>query len=178
MEYKVGDKVRIRKDLKNSEVYGGTCPSKSMIGMSGQLVTIARIHPSQRAYNIVEDGWIFYWTDEMFEDVKEKFELECGMVVKTRSGGTYLVIKDIYGGGFFGLKMSEDGKIIGGQCVFQNVEFDTVWQPRINGKWSSILSRCNKDTQVYPKKRTITLDGKTIELSEEAYQEFKKQFAD
>lgn len=70
MRYKVGDKVRVRSDLEESETYGDQTFVKQMEKYKGKLVTISEEHP--RFYYIKEDkdeNWC--WTDEMFEGLAE-----------------------------------------------------------------------------------------------------------
>lgn len=81
MEYKVGDKVRIRPDLgyyrtyrptgcrKSLDEYSGVYATSPMIRMSGETVTITKrfAHPyGGNYYHIEEDGTSFYWVDTMF----------------------------------------------------------------------------------------------------------------
>ena len=68
MKYKIGDKVRIRKDLKTLEVYGDQLFVKQMEKYKGTPVTISEVFSG--GYYIKEDkdenkNWS--WTDEMFE---------------------------------------------------------------------------------------------------------------
>lgn len=65
MKYKVGDKVRVRKDLMYADEYGGYIFLADMYGYGGEVVTIAAVHPDH--YHIKEDHEIRLWTDEMFE---------------------------------------------------------------------------------------------------------------
>ena len=67
MRYKVGDKVRVRSDLKVSKEYGGMIFSDVMSQHCGETVTISQV--SYDHYRIVEYGC--YWTDEMFEGLAE-----------------------------------------------------------------------------------------------------------
>lgn len=70
MRYKVGDKVRVRSDLEESETYGDQAFVKQMEKYKGKLVTILEERP--RFYYIKEDkdeNWC--WTDEMFEGLAE-----------------------------------------------------------------------------------------------------------
>ena len=81
MEYKVGDKVRIRSDLedhsryrpsgcrKNLDEYIGIYVTREMVQMSGEIVTIAKIfkYPhGGKYYYIKEDKNYFNWADTMF----------------------------------------------------------------------------------------------------------------
>ena len=65
MKYKVGDKVKVRSDLKLSVLYDGLCVTEEMI--KKKIVTIASIHGCY--YEIEEDD--YDWTDEMFEGLAE-----------------------------------------------------------------------------------------------------------
>lgn len=65
MKYKVGDKVRVREDLKEAEKYGLLCAIDEMINK--KTVTIACVYDGY--YGIKED--VFMWTDEMFEGLVE-----------------------------------------------------------------------------------------------------------
>lgn len=81
MEYKVGDKVRIRSDLelhsayqptgcrKNLDEYIGIYTTYRMVQMSGEIVTIAKVlnYPhGGKYYYIKEDENHFNWADTMF----------------------------------------------------------------------------------------------------------------
>lgn len=78
--YKVGDKVRVRRDLKTGdyramvscrkidEGSGDMYVNEHMAAKAGRVVTIKAISPNsmyEYIYKIEEDGWA--WTDEMFE---------------------------------------------------------------------------------------------------------------
>lgn len=67
MKFKIGDKVRVRSDLKVSEVYGMQGFFSDMIPLIGMLVEIEKI-TSYDAYHLKEDRFNYNWTDEMFED--------------------------------------------------------------------------------------------------------------
>ena len=67
MRYKVGDKVRVRRDLEDGETYGGWDALEDMVKMRGEIVTIRRVRSS--AYELEEKGLM--WTDEMFEGLVE-----------------------------------------------------------------------------------------------------------
>lgn len=61
---KVGDKVKVRKDLED-KCLGGSY-RKMVIALRGTVVTITGV--LGKLYTIEEDGNTFYWADEMFED--------------------------------------------------------------------------------------------------------------
>lgn len=69
MKYKVGDKVRVRSDLKAYEIYGSNMLTKSMEKFVGKTVTISGVGIT--SYTI-EEMEVAYWTDEMFEGLVEE----------------------------------------------------------------------------------------------------------
>ena len=70
MKYKVGDKVRVRKDLVVDNYYGGVCYVEYMDGFKGKECVITDM--DDIAYQIGD----FWWTDEMLEPVDEGALLE------------------------------------------------------------------------------------------------------
>ncbi|MGN1340513.1 MAG: hypothetical protein ACI4WS_09490 [Oscillospiraceae bacterium] len=72
-KYKIGDKVRVRKDLEARKIYGTNGFSKSMEKYRGKVVTIFGFNPfCTREYKIREDDGDWNWTDEMFEPVQNE----------------------------------------------------------------------------------------------------------
>ena len=70
MKHKVGDKVKIRRDLKTLEVYGDQLFVEQMDKYKGKSVTISEVFSD--TYYIKEDkGENWSWTDEMFEAENE-----------------------------------------------------------------------------------------------------------
>ena len=67
MKYKVGDKVRVRRDLEEGETYGGWNALEDMVKMRGEIVTIRRVRSS--AYELEENNLM--WTDEMLDGLVE-----------------------------------------------------------------------------------------------------------
>lgn len=71
MKYKVGDKVRVRYDLKlNTRYYNenSDCFDVAtilMIPFAGKIVTIKSVDDFEK-YHICEDKYYFSWTDDMF----------------------------------------------------------------------------------------------------------------
>jgi len=65
MKYKIGDKVKIRKDLKIGERYGGCLFVKGMQKLCREVVRIVGFSGLLRYYRIDSSG--LCWTDEMFE---------------------------------------------------------------------------------------------------------------
>ena len=72
MKYKVGDKVRVRSDLKENTRYGEQIFSPDMRPFLGKIVEISEIL-IEDSYHIkeTEGGYEWFWTDEMFEPVEE-----------------------------------------------------------------------------------------------------------
>lgn len=73
MRYKVGDKVKVRKDLIEGTDYGGEGVVEEMLEFRGKEVTIQKVM-FDREYVILEDRDNWYWTEEMFEPVVRNFE--------------------------------------------------------------------------------------------------------
>jgi hypothetical protein len=71
MKYKVGDKVRVRKDLEQ-KIYGGFYVTQEMLELKGKEVTITEVNKSgysgKCGYRVDIGGLSWHWTDEMFED--------------------------------------------------------------------------------------------------------------
>lgn len=67
MKYKVGDKVRVRKDLVVGKRYGCYPAVSKMVEKSGKIATIRTVHSD--FYEIYKD--VYSWTDEMIEPVEE-----------------------------------------------------------------------------------------------------------
>ncbi|WP_368283173.1 hypothetical protein [Dorea longicatena] len=68
MKYKVGDKVKVRSNLKAYEIYGSNMLTKSMEKFAGKTVTISGVGITSYAIKEME---VAYWTDEMLEPVEE-----------------------------------------------------------------------------------------------------------
>jgi hypothetical protein len=67
MKYKVGDKVRVRSDLKVGKSYGEHAFVHDMFKFVGKIVTIESVW--KQGYRIEEDT--YWWADEMLEPVEE-----------------------------------------------------------------------------------------------------------
>lgn len=75
MKHKVGDRVRIRPDLRAGITYGMTAAVDKMCTLCGQVMTISEIDTDSRYYFLEEDECCFCWTDEMFDDAMTNGEL-------------------------------------------------------------------------------------------------------
>ena len=90
MKHKVGDKVRIRTDLKKYFIYGVYTFTDEMCTLSGKVVTISGVFPKEECYFVEEDKNHFFWTDEMFED-SLKATKELGKINKVMKKITILL---------------------------------------------------------------------------------------
>lgn len=72
MKYKVGDKVRVRRDLNEDMTCNEFIVTTPMADKAGDIVTISAVH--RRCYHIVECGCA--WTDEMFDPVEDELTAE------------------------------------------------------------------------------------------------------
>lgn len=70
MKYKIGDKVKVREDIEAwDKYYGCEHATPPMVKFAGKLVTISERYDIFKVYNIDDDGGVWAWTDEMFEEV-------------------------------------------------------------------------------------------------------------
>ncbi len=84
MKFKVGDKVRVRKDLETNKKYGSMTYVEGMGKMKGKTVTIKEV--CWNSYWIEE--FDYNWTDEMFEEKANftKSDLKDGDIVAYGNG--------------------------------------------------------------------------------------------
>ena len=68
MKYKVGDKVRVRKDLEVGKDYGNHDVVEDMKKYEGKEFIIDEVR--RNYYRLKDENW-YYWTDEMLELVEE-----------------------------------------------------------------------------------------------------------
>ena len=76
--FKVGDKIKIRKDLEEDKVYGGVDVVRPMYTFLGKEATITDVDDDGH-FLLDIDSEYFYWSAEMFEpkaDSEEAFTLE------------------------------------------------------------------------------------------------------
>ena len=70
MKYKVGDKVKIREDLEDGQLYGNEVFVGNMMACRGRIAIIDDIICDNRYYIDIDQEYCV-WTDEMFEDYTE-----------------------------------------------------------------------------------------------------------
>lgn len=78
MKYKVGDKVKVRSDLKCEEYYGGITFNFEMNKFKGMEITIERVNYGGY-YEVLETPYNF--TDEMLEPVEEMTAEELAKII-------------------------------------------------------------------------------------------------
>lgn len=80
MKFKVGDRVRIRKDLKVSVHYGYDIFISDMSDYRGKEAIVTDIHeycPEGQAYLLDIDNGVWNWTEEMLENDAVKPKITC-----------------------------------------------------------------------------------------------------
>lgn len=97
MEFKVGDKVKIRKDFSKTKSYK-IAPVLNMEKYKGKIAEIQRIS-TKGNYNLDIDNMEWYWSDDMLEpyETKEsnfnKLDLKDGDIATDREGKKRTVSK-------------------------------------------------------------------------------------
>lgn len=68
MKYKIGDRVRVRKDLADGDIYGGRIFTGHMYTLLGKIVRISEVYTD--FYSIDDPDYeLCCWTDDMFEPI-------------------------------------------------------------------------------------------------------------
>lgn len=98
MKYKVGDIVRIRKNLVSGRIYNGIYITINREPYFGKIAKIKSIeHDSIELYYLDIDNEEYKWTDDMLESVEEKFtpkNLKTGMFGITNDGEKFVVVNN------------------------------------------------------------------------------------
>lgn len=98
-KFKVGDKVRVRKDLTNKIYYMDDNPKRgcfalsSQVKMGGEVVTITECKSNNHFNYYFVEGSSLMWTDGMFEDEVVKYFNGKVVCVSKPSGCAYTVGK-------------------------------------------------------------------------------------
>ena len=141
MKYKVGDKVRVRSDLRETKTIDeieeyGTNVNSDMVKMAGKVVTISEV--SEKYYGVKEYGWVF--TDKIFEGLvtlgKETlFNMPIGTKIITGKGRELIYDGDCFSNkddAFFieeienDLSLTDDGGHYDRIVEVQEPEYKTV----------------------------------------------------
>ena len=138
MKFKVGDRVRVRKDLKYSNFYGGARVNGEMANNKGKILTIIGIDGG--TYSIEGSNW--FWTDEMFEnkvgytyeDLKKspmgtKIFFESGYIL-TKTKKDYYENEIFYreSGDLKGLKDNCGNRLLGKIIKIEEPTYQTVYE--------------------------------------------------
>ena len=98
MKYKVGDTVRIRKDLVSSRTYNDIYVTINRELYFGKIAKIKSIeYDSVELYYLDIDNKKYIWTEDMLEPVEEKFtpkDLKTGMFGITNDGEKFVVVNN------------------------------------------------------------------------------------
>ena len=116
MKYKVGDKVRVQKNLTDGTYYGTDTANEEMCELAGEIVTISRVR--EGSYDIVEDDELYMWTEEMFQACPKGL-IEPGSIVECRSGNKFIYIN--------GLFMHSDGWVFLGDGGLKDFSDDLIF---------------------------------------------------
>lgn len=99
MKYKVGDKVRVKKNLLSDTSYGKHTFISEMERFRGENATITQA--DNDTYQIDIDNAEWYWSGEMLEPVEfTKADLKLEDILTTRSGARIYVKDNGYTAGF------------------------------------------------------------------------------
>ena len=146
-KYKIGDKVRIREDLKGGKRYNDVYCNDEMAKLAGKIVTIDDID-IEGDYHIVEDVDNYWWSEEMFEDKEATDE----PVIPHMTLRKFLLMTDIKVGGLVItiLNSNSDFKISIGYNHIDNED----------GMYQKFISAYGDDYRVeYFESHTINIDG-------------------
>lgn len=73
-KFKVGDKVRIKKNLKDFEFYGEDFYIREMDKYKGKIATVDKLYNKKYRLDIDNHEWC--WTDEMLEPAERKIHFK------------------------------------------------------------------------------------------------------
>ena len=79
-KYKVGDKVRVKSDLKAGTDYGSVWVNRIMTESGNKILTIEK-NEGNKEYRVVENQWL--WGEEMFEPVEENEDINSDLIEAT-----------------------------------------------------------------------------------------------
>lgn len=75
MKFKVGDKVRVKKDLVGGSYYDGIYYTHNMAKLCEKIFTVERV--DARGFYHLNDGVNYCWTESTLEPIKEKLVIYC-----------------------------------------------------------------------------------------------------
>lgn len=148
-KYKIGDKVRIKEDLKGGRYYNNVYCNDEMAKLAGKIVTINDIDIEGDCHiDIEEDIDNYWWSEEMFEDKEATDE----PVIPHMTLRKFLLMTDIKVGGLVItiLNSNSDFKISIG---YNHIDDE-------DGMYQKFISAYGDDYRVeYFESHTINIDG-------------------
>lgn len=138
MKFKIGDRVRVKKDLKYNNFYGGVRVNEEMVNNKGKILTIIGI--DNGAYLVEGSQW--FWADEMFEKKEYTYEdlkkspigtkitlekIQDKQLVKTAPNRIENDDYRFFIGDFEGLNTSNYGRII----KIEEPKYRTVYEAKV-----------------------------------------------
>ena len=140
MKFKVGDRVKVRKDLKYNNFYGGNRVNDEMVNNKGKILTIIGI--DNGAYLMEGSQW--FWTDEMFESKEYTYEdlkkspigtkifFESGYIL-TKTKKDYYENEMFYreSGDLKGLKDNCGNRLLGKIIKIEEPEYTKVYEAKV-----------------------------------------------
>ncbi|MBF1028073.1 MAG: hypothetical protein HXL05_00905 [Candidatus Nanosynbacter sp.] len=145
-KFKVGDKVRVRKNLVKGRQYGRIYYNADMaaLGLSGKTFTISGVDIS--AYRLENYG--FWWSDEMLEPAEKTLDNLCrGDMIRDSHGDTRKILAALDGCYLLNYGGSEDA----------------------TGDWYTVAELKKLDYQVFDPnslKATIEINGKNYKKAD------------
>lgn len=151
MKFKVGDKVRIKENLKKGNNYKYYV-NHTMQSLAGKIVTIKKIDDIYLlSYNIEEDDGKWNWTEDMLEELKKptKEELlkmpEGTKVITDKKENNEFIFdgRDIFENEdedyFYNIDVNEDLSLDAGDCgtkiiEIQTQKYETCWKENYQNK--------------------------------------------
>lgn len=171
MKFKVGDKVRIRKDLKSMERYNGISFTVEMEEYRGKVAKITKIIFDNYELDIDDGEW--FWSDNMLEhipnlengDIITRRDLEKGIITGDRirildNGISWVDISNYTEELKFRYTDNENFDII---KVERPIEYKTVFE-RVEDGETKILNETEKEylkTVIKPFKERVKFIKKT-----------------
>lgn len=129
MKYKVGQKVRVRKNLVVGRQYGEYCFNIHMVNLRGKILVVSSV--LDNGYHVEEPSY-FIFSDEMLEPAEfTKDDLETGMVVEYRDGcrrvvfGNRLLGKQAY------CLLNDFEETLLTKSTSHNMDIMKVYRPRV-----------------------------------------------
>lgn len=160
-KYKVGDKVKVREDLRVDSMHSGCWFILPMKNFIGKTLTIKTVGPSY--YEVTENK--FFWGEEMFEGLAEDTKIssakyKVGDEVKVRED---LVVNAVYDGCLFASPMQT---LKGKTCTIEAFFDDNAYKLKGSGYlWTeAMFEDIAENTKVNTFTKADLKDGMIVEF--------------